>query len=281
MDGQAFCLRLHPYLILLRLPDRKLAALNTAVAFGHRSARALYPIIAIVREMTGDKLAASLGFHRSGPGPLAACWGFRGGDRTGRRPAGGKRPGDIGLLRHPGLANGRYVGRGPGGRSPRSSRCRGSLPPWLAWSTLRSRPAPRVLRGLDAVARDLPSSSPCWSLLADLRLVRATAMQGRHDLGAMGPRSCAAAPEDTHDRPVLELAFSVAWIGLSALHGSGGLRWRFARTGAARATQASAAARTLPFCLFCSSSFLVVSAFFLYLGLADTISPPSDEEVEC
>lgn len=40
---------------------------------------------------------------------------------------------------------------------------------------------------------------------------------------------------------------------------------------------------TLPFCLFCLSSFLVVSAFLssTSLGLgSDTISPPSDEEVE-
>lgn len=60
---RAFCLAYTPTLIFVTvgLIVNLAAGWNTAVAFGVTGALwALYPIIAIVREMTGDKLAASL-----------------------------------------------------------------------------------------------------------------------------------------------------------------------------------------------------------------------------
>lgn len=60
---RAFCLAYTPTLIFVTvgLIFNLAAGWNTAVAFGVTGALwALYPIIAIVKEMTGDKLAASL-----------------------------------------------------------------------------------------------------------------------------------------------------------------------------------------------------------------------------
>ena len=78
---RAFCLAYTPTLIFVAvgLIVNLAAGWNTAVAFGVTGALwALYPILAIVREMTGDKLGASLAISTICGGLILCGWALLG-----------------------------------------------------------------------------------------------------------------------------------------------------------------------------------------------------------